>query len=477
MKRHGAVVEVIDANLQGLHSLLDEPHGPQDTWSRRARRHLKRHLASLHTRHLYVNPDAYRRAVADINRILSFAGSENGILVGLADYADGQWTPSSSTDLQAAARNPERNPFFNYYQMDLWPRIAAVNPDWVGISINFLSQALCAFALIGLIRKRAAYINIVIGGGLVTSWLQQGKIPGGFQSMVDRMVSGPGEKALMEIMNMQGPRHAFMPDYSSLQGPYLSPGFIMPYSAAEGCWWRRCRFCPERAERRPYRPLPRSQVITQLKQLTRRWRPAMIHLLDNALSPALLKGLAAQPPGAPWYGFTRMGPPLDDARLCRQLADAGCAMLKLGLESGDQRVLDALGKGVTLEMAARVLDNLRQAGISTYVYLLFGTPAEDEAAARRTAEFVMTHRHAIGFLNLAIFNLPIHGPDADDLDLKDFYPGDLALYKDFEHPRNWGRAVVRRFIDQHFKKNPLIQPILLRNPPVFTSNHAVFIKP
>jgi len=48
-------------------------------------------------------------------------------------------------------------------------------------------------------------------------------------------------------------------------------------------------------------------------------------------------------------------------------------MLKLGLESGDQGVLDQMKKGFCLEEASRVIKNLREAGISTYVYLLFGT--------------------------------------------------------------------------------------------------------
>ena len=119
----------------------------------------------------------------------------------------------------------------------------------------------------------------------------------------------------------------------------------------------------------------------------------MIHLLDNALSPVLLKALAADPPGAPWYGFARVTPHLTDPQFCRQLKESGCVMLKLGLESGDQAVLDALKKGVELETVAAALKNLKEAGIATYVYLLFGTPAETPEAARRTLSF---HRGPCG---------------------------------------------------------------------------------
>ncbi|HAM50851.1 MAG TPA: radical SAM protein, partial [Nitrospiraceae bacterium] len=73
-----------------------------------------------------------------------------------------------------------------------------------------------------------------------------------------------------------------------------------------------------------------------------------------------------------------------------------------GIESGDQNVLDALEKGISVEVASMVLKNLKKAGIATYVYLLFGTPAEDETAARKTLEFTAQHCNSIDFLNLAI---------------------------------------------------------------------------
>jgi radical SAM superfamily enzyme YgiQ (UPF0313 family) len=149
-------------------------------------------------------------------------------------------------------------------------------------------------------------------------------------------------------------------------------------------------------------------------------------------------------------------------------------MLKIGLESGDQRVLDALDKGIALTQAANILNNLKQAGIATYVYLLFGTPAEDEAAANRTMAFVVEHSDTIDFLNLAIFNLPRGSAAAEQLVLRDFYPGDLTLYRDFRHPLGWDRARVRRFLDKTLKKHPALQPIIRHNPPVFSSNHAPF---
>jgi len=190
-----------------------------------------------------------------------------------------------------------------------------------------------------------------------------------------------------------------------------------------------------------------------------------------------MKALSLNPPGAPWYGFARITESLADPGFCMGLVRSGCAMLKLGLESGDQAVLDAMHKGADLTLASRALKALKAAGIATYVYLLFGTPTETEEAARKTLSYTAAHSDVIDFLNVAIFNLPVRSREAETLDTADFYEGDLSLYSDFIHPKGWERKRVRNFLEKEFKKEPAIQAIIRRDPPVFTSNHAAFFAP
>ncbi|MGZ3559984.1 MAG: radical SAM protein, partial [Thermodesulfobacteriota bacterium] len=165
---------------------------------------------------------------------------------------------------------------------------------------------------------------------------------------------------------------------------------------------------------------------------------------------------------------------LIDPDFCRALKQSGCVMLQLGLESGDQSVLDDLQKGINLEDASLALRNLKEAGIATYVYLLFGTPPEGPIEARRTLEFVVRHHDSIHFLNLAIFNMPIYGPEAREIETRTFYEGDLSLYTSFDHPKGWSRQRIRQYLDKELRRHPVIAPILRRDPPIFTSNHAPF---
>ena len=471
---HGVPCRLLDANLEGLLWLLEQPPAADDTWSRRALKNRPHHLAALREPATYRSPARYARAVSDLNRLLAVAGREWGAVAGLADYQQPRFSPLSSADLLAAAEHPDQNPFHPWFSRRLPELLEGVAT--VGFSLNYLGQAVCTFAMVGWLRQRFPGVTVVLGGGLVTSWLRRPGWRNPFGGLVDHMIAGPGEEPLLALLGAgEGQRQPALPDYDLLPlGDYLSPGLILPYSAAGGCWWNHCSFCPERAEGNPYRPAPVSQALSELRGLTEKHRPVLLHLLDNAVSPALLQALVDDPPGVPWYGFARFDGHLAEPGFCQALRRSGCIMLKLGLESGDQGVLDRLHKGIDLGTASRVLENLRRAGIAVYCYLLFGTPAEDEAAARRTLEFVVRHHEAVGFLNLAVFNMPAWGEEAGEYGTEPFYEGDLTLYTAFRHPRGWDRHRVRCFLDREFSRHPAVAAILRRDPPLFTSNHAPF---
>jgi hypothetical protein len=471
---HGVPCRVLDASLEGLLYLLEQPPAATDTWTRRAWKNLPRHLDDLRKMPTYRAPDRYARAVSDLNRLLAVAGRPSSAVVGLADYQQPHLSPLRSADLLTAAAYPEHNPFYPWFSRRLPELLDGVR--LVGLSLNYLSQALSTFAMVGFLKERFPGLKVALGGGLVTSWLARPGWRDPFTGLVDHLVSGPGEGPLLALNGIAGAKERHVrPRYDSLPlSEYLAPGLILPYSAASGCYWNGCSFCPERAEGNRYRPVPVGETLADLQALIVQMRPALLHLLDNAVSPALLQALVANPPGVPWYGFARISPELVDPAFCRALKGAGCVMLKLGLESGDQGVLDRLGKGIDLGTATRVLENLKEAGIAVYLYLLFGTPAEAEEEARRTLVFVVRHRKEIGFLNLALFNMPVFGADAAAHDIQPFYEGDLSLYTGFRHPRGWDRQQVRRFLTREFAREPAVAAILRNDPPLFTSNHAPF---
>ncbi len=467
---------VLDANIEGLTFLLRRPQIRFDTWTTRASRNLERHLVSLKSKETYSSLARYQRAVLDINRLLEGSQREGGGRVGLTDYQHPELSPLRSDDLFRVTLHPEQDPFYPFFSHRLAEVIATDTPRYVGFSLNYLRQALCVFAMIGFLRKNYPKIKIILGGGLTTSWMRNNDLEKTFAGLVDRIIAGPGELPLLEILGVKGDEERnYPPAYDLFPLPdYLSPGVVLPYSGSSGCSWSKCTFCPERAEGNPHIPLPAARVSEDLTRLNKALQPSLIHVLDNSLSVEHMKALIKYPPGAPWYAFTRISPELCKEDFCRSLRSSGCVMLKLGLESGDQGVLERMNKGVKIETASRALRSLKRAGIATYIYLIFGTPAETEGAARKTLAFTVAHSEAIDFLNLAIFNMPAYGKEASQYGTGGFYEGDLTLYTDFRHPAGWDRKRVRQFLAGEFGRHPLIAPIVRSDPPFFGSSHAPF---
>ncbi len=467
-----------DANIESQLYFLSQPQTLADTWSKRAYKNVRQNIASLRDPELYSNIDRYQRAVRDTNRTLSQSCSVPGITISLADYQDTQLSPHESTDLLFAAKEYQDNIFFPFFRERLPQLLEGQKDKWIGISLNYLSQALPTFALAGFIKKQYPTYKLIVGGGLITSWMRSPLWTNPFTDLFDTLIAGPGEEALLKIMNSHpSPKYA-PPDFTDLPlDDYLAPGFILPYNASTGCYWNRCSFCPEKAEGSPYKKLSSEQVLQDLQELTTKHTPRLIHFLDNAVAPSLMKKIIQQPINTDWYGFARISPELSDPIFCKQLRQSGCVLLKLGIESGSQQVLDAMDKGINLESVEKALSALHKAGIATYVYLLFGTPAENLAEAQKTLDFTVRNGEKINFLNLAVFNLPLNSEERHSLQVHGFSHGDLGLYSDFSHPKGWDRKAVRQFLNNEFKTQPTIRRILQQDPPFFTSNHAPFMIP
>jgi hypothetical protein len=477
LKGAGRDAQCIDLCREGIDYLLGLKIQAEDNPTRGALNRRERAAQTLRDPSAYLSPGRYGRAVNDLGRALRAASKPSGAESSLTDYRDALRSPLRKSDLLDAADKYGENVFYPLFEGRIGAAADATRDGWIGVSICYLSQALCAFALIGFLKSTRPGMRIAIGGGLVTSWIAGGSLEPdeGFAGLVDVAIAGMGEEGLAELFGLEGERGGDfldLKDFSSLR--YSAPTRIVPYNFSFGCPWKRCTFCPEKAEGLAYRGIPAHEAGTRIARLGDEYEPGLFHFTDNEISPLYLRLLAESPPPAPWYGFARFSERLLDPRFCRALANSGCVMLQLGLESGDQGILDRLGKGTKVEEIAIILDNLASASIGTYVYVLFGTPAEGYDAAMRTRDFIALHSKGIDFLNAAIFNLPASSLEARSLETKGFYDGDLSLYSEFRHPSGWDRAAVRRFLSDDFEAIPEIREIVARTPPVFTSNHAPF---
>lgn len=478
LKAHGIDCRAYDANVDGLRFLIDsvtDSHA-QDSWTQRALKHRDSIIADLKDPGLYKNMDRYHQRVYDLNRLLTVSVDQSRFRITLSDYSDNRLSSVDSTSLLKSADTHRENPFYPFFEEKIRPLVKASDSPWVGISLCYLNQALVSFALAGWLRENFPEKKRVMGGGLVSSWMSRPGFDNPFSGLIDVMVRGEGEQQLLSLLGKpHTTKKHYIPDYGFAdRHDYLAPGRILPFRASIGCYWSKCRFCPEKAETRPYSAQRAQAVVNDLEAMAEAHAPDVVHLIDNAVTPAFLRTLSRRTFPFKWYGFVRFEKDLADPEFCRALKRSGCEMLKLGLESGDQDVLDRMNKGTDLSMVSSTLNNLKQAGILTFVYLLFGTSFENRAAARQTLDYVKAHQEEIDYLNLAVFNLPKFSQDAGGLATREFYHGDLSLYLNFDHPEGWDRRHVKAFIDKEFKKELGVGSRFRKNPAFFSSNHAMF---
>jgi radical SAM superfamily enzyme YgiQ (UPF0313 family) len=74
------------------------------------------------------------------------------------------------------------------------------------------------------------------------------------------------------------------------------------------------------------------------------------------------------------------------------LARAGCVEVWMGVESGSQKILDAMQKGLRVEQTAQARENLRENGIRACYFLQFGYPGETWGDIRKTIQLVRETR-------------------------------------------------------------------------------------
>ncbi len=478
LKTHGIGCQVYDANVDGLLYLINSvSEAPaKDSWTQRALKHRDSIIADLKDSKLYRNVDRYHQRVYDLNRLLTVSVDQTRFRITLSDYSDNQLSSVDSKALLKSADTHRENPFYPFFEEKIRPLILESDGPWVGISMCYLNQALVSFALAGWIRENFPDKKLVMGGGLVSSWMSRPDFDNPFSGLIDVMIHGEGEQPLLELMGVPGTtKKHYTPDYGFADNhEYLAPGYILPFRASIGCYWSKCRFCPEKAETRAYSAQRAQCVVEDLAAMADAHKPDVVHFIDNAVTPALLRALSKRQFSFKWYGFVRFEKDFADPQFCRALKLSGCEMLKLGLESGDQDVLDRMNKGTDLTVVSQILKNLKQAGILTFVYLLFGTSFEDKSAARHTLDYVKEHQGDIDYMNLAVFNLPKFSEDAEGLTTREFYHGDLSLYLNFDHPDGWDRRHVKTFLDKEFKKELGVGSRFRKNPAFFSSNHAMF---
>ncbi len=159
-----------------------------------------------------------------------------------------------------------------------------------------------------------------------------------------------------------------------------------------------CRFCCAPALwRHAVRRHSVNRIMAEIRALRRRGHAWLSFRDDSFVSDPgwtaeLCRRLIDETPDLLWdcqADLCRL-----DAELVALMRRAGCVQIQLGVESADDRVLQALGKPHRLAHIRRAVEACRRAGMGMSFYLLSGCPREDDSARRATLELVRSSRPA-----------------------------------------------------------------------------------
>jgi radical SAM superfamily enzyme YgiQ (UPF0313 family) len=196
--------------------------------------------------------------------------------------------------------------------------------------------------------------------------------------------------------------------FNALPIRYIEPVYRPPSEAeslilpvTDGCSWNRCTFCEMyTAPQKKFRARPEEEVLETLRRLSghpygRAARRVFLADGDATALPTrrLLAALAAIRECLPdvhrisSYCLPRNLRKKSVGEL-KELAEAGLKLVYVGAESGDDTVLERIGKGETFESTREGLEKLREAGITRSVMILngLGGARYSEAHALHSAE-------------------------------------------------------------------------------------------
>ena len=195
------------------------------------------------------------------------------------------------------------------------------------------------------------------------------------------------------------------PDYSDF--PWAKyPQRIVPMITGRGCSWGACTFCSDVTSTagRRFRSRSPANVCDEITFQYQEHDAQQFVFTDLKLNSdidvwtTLHRRFQLLAPGATWVGSVHVDAHRDNGLTADDLqraADAGMVRLTTGLESGSQRMLDAMKKGANLNVTSAFLRNAARAGISVRVTMIIGYPGETAADLRATAEFLERHSDAI----------------------------------------------------------------------------------
>jgi radical SAM superfamily enzyme YgiQ (UPF0313 family) len=169
---------------------------------------------------------------------------------------------------------------------------------------------------------------------------------------------------------------------------------------ARGCPYH-CRWCSHSTFGKTHRRRSPEAVVDEVEWILNRYQPEQLWFADDVFTihHGWLDRYAAEMRRRglriPFECITRAD--RMNARVAAQLAELGCNRVWIGSESGSQRILDAMQRGVTVSQVREAVAQLKGNGIATGMFFMWGYEGEELADIEATYEHVRACRPDVFF--------------------------------------------------------------------------------
>ncbi len=110
-------------------------------------------------------------------------------------------------------------------------------------------------------------------------------------------------------------------------------------------------------------------------------------LVDKERDTKICNGIIGRGYDITWICNVRIG--MVDKQTMELIKKAGCHLIKTGVESGVQEILDRVKKGIKIEQTRNLFKWANETGIDTHAHAMLGMPGETEESLKRTVDFIL----------------------------------------------------------------------------------------